>query len=81
MTYRKTFTDDPRMIALGVVLILIVAIILIFSILQLKIQKLKKFTRKRVNGICFLCGVIIGLAVSGSNGFRVFDEFHPQDFG
>ncbi len=81
MKYVKTFTNDPKMIALGVILIFIVLTILVFAILRLKVERFKKIPLKRLNGICVLIGAIIGLSVSGSNGFRVFDEFDPEEFG
>ncbi len=54
--------------------------IVVFVFVQRKCPKLKWFTKKRMNGICFLAGAIIGFSVAASNHFAIFDEF-DDNFG
>ncbi len=76
MNYVPIFDNNPSFIALGVVVICVIIALLVITIARRWVDKLKWFTNKRINGIGFILGLIIGLSVSGAHGFKIFNEFY-----
>lgn len=80
MNYVPTFINDGRMISLGIFVILICLALLGLGIAKLiKPQWWPWLNAKRLNGIGFIVGLIIGLIVAGVNNFALFDEYHVKE--
>lgn len=75
MKYIPLFNDDYRVIAIGTVSLIIIAVGFFLAIFKNKIPFMKKMYRNNwFNKIMFYIGIIIGISVTASNNFQVFDE-------
>lgn len=80
MPYNYLFNDDWRLITLGTISLVIIFSCIIICCIHNKVKWIDKwFSRRRMISIMFILALIIGLAISGSNGFKIFKENNESD--
>ncbi len=73
MSYTSVF-NHPSTIAFGVTTIIVILSIVGFSIAQIYCKKLAIINKRRLNGICLITGMIIGICMASTNHFQIFHE-------
>ncbi len=73
MSYTPVF-NHPSTITFGVVVIIFILAIIGFAIAQPHFPKLAIINKRRLNGICLIIGMIMGIAMASTNHFHIFHE-------